>query len=368
MVRILQMIGSLGVGGSQTMIMNLYRNINRDQVQFDFIIDHPEYMYFEKEIKALGGKIYTMPTFQGKNVVGVRRAWGRFFEEHKEYRVLHSHVRSYAFLYLPIAKKYGLKTIVHSHSTSNGSGWIALVKSLLQYPLRYQSDYYFGCSKKAGIWLFGEKIVSSRRYYMLKNAIDIKRYVFSQEIRKQYRLALQADENTTIYIHVGRLHISKNHVFLLDVFSELVKGKEKSLLVLVGDGELKEMIKKRIHQLGISKKVVMLGNRNDVPELLQAADCFVFPSKWEGLPVSVVEAQAAGLPCFVSDTVTREVCISSLVQYFRIDQGTDVWVDAMRELRLNRKDVLDDVARAGFDIKESACWLADFYMDLVEKM
>ena len=153
------MIGSLEMGGSQAMVMALYRAVDKEKVQFDFIVDSDKENVFVEEIQKLGGKIFRFPKFNGKNYLQIRSAWKSFFWEHPEYKVLHSHVRSYASLYLPIAKSFGVKTIIHSHNTSNGHGVTALGKKILQYPLRFQADYFFGCSELAGQWLFGKKVI-----------------------------------------------------------------------------------------------------------------------------------------------------------------------------------------------------------------
>ena len=209
-IRILHMIGSLDIGGSQAMVMNLYRNIEREKIQFDFIVDSPNEQYFVDEIKQLGGKIYSMPKFKGTNLFEMKTKWDRFFIEHPEYKILHSHVRSYASIYLPIAKKHGLKTIIHSHSTSNGKGFSALVKAVMQYPLRYQADYFFGCSKEAGVWLFGSKVANSDRFYILKNGIDINRFLFNKNKRKKIREQLKVSDSTLVIGHVGRFNKAKN--------------------------------------------------------------------------------------------------------------------------------------------------------------
>lgn len=365
-IRILHMIGSLEIGGSQAMIMNLYENIDRNQIQFDFIVDHPERLYFAEQIKRLGGRIYFMPTFKGKNIFEIKKKWNKFFIDHPEYKIIHSHVRSYASLYLPIAKKNGLITIIHSHSTSNGKGVLALIKKFLQYPLRYQADYFFGCSKEAGEWLFGKKVVNSKRYFMLQNAIDIRKYNMSEHVRRQYREILGIENSTKVFIHVGRLHEAKNHLFLLEVFAEYLKAEKNSLLLIVGDGDLKKTIEEKMQSLNINNNVMLLGARSDVANLLQVADCFLFPSKWEGLPVTVVEAQAAGLPCLISDTVTNEVNVSELVKRLPIDYGVDPWVEAMEKTNFIKIDVSKDIKKAGFDIHSSANWLSSFYMELIE--
>ena len=365
MVRVLQAIGSLYLGGSQTMVMNLYRNIDRSKMQFDFIIDHTVDMDFEEEIKSLGGKIYIMPTFRGYNVVQVIKAWNHFFATHPEYKVIHSHVRSYASVYLPIARKYGLKTIIHSHSTSNGSGFPSLVKQIMQYPLRYQADCYVGCSEHAGKWLFGKKVVEGNKFHVLQNAIDINEYQYNEVARDLIRKELGLN-NEILFGHVGRFHESKNPIFLLEIFNQLHCKMPNSKLAMVGDGDLRTKIEEKIRQLNLEEAVYLLGTRSDVKAILQAMDCFLFPSCWEGVPVTVVEAQAAGLPCFVSDTVTKNVGVSKLVHYLPIDQGTEPWIKAITDDKLERKSAAEEIKQAGFDITGTSKWLMNLYYKLME--
>ena len=365
-VRILQMIGSLNIGGSQSMIMNLYQAIDKEKVQFDFVIDRPGELFYGDAVKRMGGRIYTMPTFTGNNILQIRAAWSKFFANHPEYKVLHSHVRSYASVYLPIAHKYGLTTIIHSHSTSNGSGLKSYVKSILQFPLRFQADYFFSCSDKAGKWLFGENITAGDHYYMLQNAIDLDRYTFDPQIRKTYRDQLQVQDKE-VFIHIGRFNLAKNHDFLLKLFSGVVQERSNAVLLLVGDGELRPVIEEQINNYGIQDCVYVLGNRDDVPNLLMAADCFLFPSRWEGLPVTVVEAQASGLPCLISDTITKQVVLSDLVTMLPIDCGTEVWREHLKQIEFIRKDVSPEIIQAGFDIKSTAEWLTSFYIGLVRE-
>lgn len=364
MIRVLHMISSLEIGGAQAMLMNLYREIDRNKVQFDFIIDHsdhPKHTYYMDEIKQLGGKIYIMPAFKGSRIFKVIKMWDQFFKGHNEYRILHNHSRSYTCIYLMIAKRHGLKIIVHSHSTSNGKGVPAFIKTILQFPLRYQADYFFGCSKDAGVWLFGKRVADSKRYYIIRNAVDIDKYRFNPKTREEYRKLIGVKADTTVYIHVGRLHESKNHSFLLNVFDEIQKKKEDSLLVLIGEGELRKKIEEQVKDLQISDKVIILGARNDVHCFFHASDYFLFPSLWEGLPVTVIEAQAAGVPCFISNRVTNEVNVSDLVISLPIDKGTKPWVDAIMKNSIEKKDVSSEIINAGFDIQRSAQWIADFY-------
>lgn len=367
MIRVLHMIGSLNVGGSQTLVMNLYRNIDRNKIQFDFILDHSNQIYFLEEVKQLGGRIFFLPEFKGKNIFEVTASWRKFFEEHREYKILHSHVRSYASLYIPIAKKFGLKTIIHSHSTSNGSGIKSYIKSVMQYLLRFQADYFFSCSKESGRWLFGKSIVESNRYFIIKNAIDTSIYEFNESLRSKYRNEIMVDFETTVFMHVGRLHEAKNHKFLIEVFYKYNCLHPNSVLVIVGDGDLRSEIEEQIHSLNIEKNVRMLGLREDVQNLLQAADCFLFPSNWEGLPVTVIEAQASGLVSFVSDRVTNDVNVSKLVRYISIENGIEPWVCAIENTDLKRSNVKDQIIDSGFDVKSVVNWLTDFYMGIIEQ-
>ena len=361
MIRILQMIGSLNVGGSQTLMLNIYRSIDREKMQFDFILDHPDETYFAEDVKALGGRIYAMPSFRGTNAGEIRRDWNNFFYTHPDYTVLHSHVRSYASLYLPVAKKHGLKTVIHSHSSSNGGGMTAAVKNALQLPLREQADVLMACSQEAGEWLYGKRACRSERFMLLPNAVDTRLYAPDEGRRRVLRRELGL-ENRLVVGHVGRFNEVKNHSFLLDVFKCVHDREPDSALLLVGEGELQMAMAEKAVALGVADDVIMTGNRNDVPALLGAMDVFAFPSLWEGLPVTVVEAQAAGLPCLISDTITHDVDVSPLVSRLPIDDPAP-WAEAILK-RPPRSDVRADIIRAGFDVQASARMLFDLYTRL----
>lgn len=361
-VRILHMIGSLNIGGSQTMIMNIYRNIDREKIQFDFVLDEPDETYFAKEIEFLGGKIFVMPKLKNVNIREVRRAWAMFWKEHPEYRVLHSHVRSYASIYLPVARKYGIRTIIHSHSISNGKGIQAIVKSVLQYPLRYCADYFFSCSLEAGKWLYGKKIVNKREHIIMKNAIDTRKYLFNPEVRNRVRRELNIEDKIA-YIHVGRFHPAKNHMFLLEIFCEIYKRQRESILILIGDGELKDQIIKKIEELDIQENVLLLGNRDDVNELLQGSDCFLFPSLWEGLGVAAIEAQAADLPCVLSEGIPKDVALSDRCIFVSLD-NKDAWIENALNIEFSRNDTFQKIEKAGYDILSTAEQLQKFYIEI----
>lgn len=335
-IRILQVVGIMNYGGVETMIMNLYRDIDRKQIQFDFVVHSTDGGAYDGEIVQLGGKIYRCPKYKGYNHIQYVKWWKEFLKSHPEYRVIHGHIRSVATIYLLIAKKYGRVTIAHSHSTSNGHGLIALIKSIMQYPIRYIADYLFACSQNAGEWLFGKKATKRANYRIIQNGIDINKYAFDLKIREEYRRKISA-ENRKVYIHVGRFHPAKNHEFLLNVFKELVRLDKNAILLLLGDGPLKERIKEKIHFLNLQNNVIMLGNREDVNNWLMAADLFLFPSCWEGFGMSIIEAQATGIECLVSNTITREVAATELVQFLSITEGVEPWIKVITSMENNRR-------------------------------
>ena len=365
MIRVLHVLGGLNRGGAESMIMNLYRTIDREKIQFDFIVHTDSHQDYTDEVLDFGGKIYYFPKVKGYNRGEMKRKWDECFREHPEYKILHSHVRSYASLYLPIAKKYGVKTIIHSHSTSNGKGLSSIVKRFMQRSLKKKADYLFACSEESGKWLFGEKAIKQDNYYMIPNAVDTAKFAFNESVRTEMRKALDIKDETIVYGHVGRFHPAKNHSFLLEVFKEIINRQPNAVLVVVGDGALRGEIEAKIESLGLGDAVKLLGSRGDVAALMQAMDVFLFPSNWEGLPVTVVEAQAAGLPCYLSDTITKDVNTSSLVEYLPIHEGVDVWVNKILGDDLSRKDVIENIKNAGFDIVESARKLSIFYMEQV---
>lgn len=367
-VRILHMIGSFECGGSQAMILNLYKAIDRNRIQFDFIVDHPNLMDLAPAFKSLGAIVYEMPTFKGTNIAEVKAAWNKFFEQHPEYKILHTHVRSYASLYLPIAKKHGLITIAHSHNTSNGKGLSSVLKYLLQFPIRKQADYLFACSEMAGEWLYGKKAVKGDNYKVINNAIESKHFVYNETVRNAVRSELVVQDCFVIG-NVGRLVKQKNQAFLLRVFRDILSQKKDARLLILGDGELRDELVRLSQEWKISDAVIFLGSKTNVQDYYQAMDVFVFPSLWEGLGIVAVEAQAAGLPCVVSDQVPGEADIGAgLIQYLPLTDSTSDWCSAILNAGCgDRKDMSQQVIRAGYDIADNAGWLQEFYLEIAQQ-
>lgn len=360
-VYVLEMIAALNFGGSQAMIINHIKAMNKDNVQCDFIVDHPEYTGLRKTVEDMGCKVYEVPAFKGKNYFEVKKAWNRLFEEHPEYKILHSHSRSYASIYLPIARKHGLKTIIHSHNTSNGSGLSSVVKGILQYPLRYIADYYIGCSLEAGKWLFGEKVVKQDNFHVLNNAIDTDKYLYNYETRLAYRKQFGLKDEK-VFIQVGRLDDQKNHVFMLETFRKYLNDNPKDRLFIVGNGVNRKLVDDKIKELALGDNVTILEHRTDVNCLLQMADVFVMPSLFEGLSVAGIEAQASGIKCIMSDKVDRNVDVTGLCTFVPLYEIQ--WVKEMsKPLELRRK-TKKEIIESGFDVHTTAKWLEDLYIGM----
>lgn len=288
-------------GGVESVIMNYYRKINKEHIQFDFLCN-TEVVAYEDEIKSLGGKIYRI-TARSKDRKKYKNDMEKFFKEHaKEYSAIWVNVCSLANIdYLKYAKKYGIrKRIIHSHNSKNMDsilrGALHLVNRFLVQ--EYATDFW-ACSKKAGKWFYGFIIRHSDKYLIINNAIDTKEYAYNPEIREEYRKKLNL-EGKVVIGNIGRLHFQKNQTFLLKIFNEICENHKNTHLLIVGQGEEEENLKKEAKELGIIDKVSFLGVREDVSNIIQAMDIFIFPSLFEGLPVVLLEVQASGLLCFVS--------------------------------------------------------------------
>ena len=363
-IRILHVIGIMNRGGAETMIMNLYRNIDRNKVQFDFVENSSEPAAFDEEILSLGGKIYRCPHYNGKNHFAYVKWWNTFFQKHPgEYPIVHGHLGSTAAIYLSVAKKHGAYTIAHSHSAGSGSA----MYRMFAYPTRYIADKFFACSKDAGISRYGKTVGNdSIHCQVLNNAIDARRFSFNQETRKQVRSELHIAENAIVIGHVGRFVGAKNHLFLIDVFADVRKRDPNAVLLLIGDGERRAEIQAAIAEKRLEDAVILTGVRSNVWDFYQAMDVFVFPSIYEGLPVSLVEAQAAGLPCCVSSNVPKDSAITDLVQFISLEDRSEKWAEiALRSVKTSRPDMLSEIQNAGFDVISTANWLENFYLNVV---
>lgn len=363
-IRVLQVLGRLNRGGAESMIMNLFRGVDREKIVFDFVIHTKEHCDFTDEILSLGGRIYSAPRYNGRNHFAYKKWWNNFFKEHSEHKVIHGHMYSIASIYLKIAKKYGLITIAHSHTSSAKTGFSGMIKRIIQAPLKNIPDWLFACSDNAGRWLYGKNVGKRKNYILLKNAIEMQKYVCSPEISGKIRSELDIEDKFVVG-HIGRMVPAKNHPYLLDVFKEFLQINENSVLLLVGDGPSRKEIEKKAQFLGIHEKVIFTGVRSDVNEVLQAMDCFVFPSLYEGLGIVVIEAECLGLPCFINESLPEELYINENIYGISLKKTPKEWakiISEKRDSKISEEVAKENVKNAGYDINVTAKMLENFYI------
>lgn len=362
-IRVLHVFASLDRGGAETMLMNIYRNIDRTKVQFDFVVnDNNEEYAYEKEIMDLGGRIYRIPRYTLDNHLKYKKAWYKLLMNNTDWKIVHAHHTSTASIYLRIAKYFNLITIAHSHTAGGEFSFKSRIKMIMRYPIRYIADYLFACSVTAAKWMFGK---SSKNTYILNNAIDSKKYIYNENIRIEKRKELNIEDKFVIG-HIGNFSEVKNYPFIIEVIKSVLKQNNKAVLILVGKNNNNPEIEKKANEMGLKNQVIFTGVRSDVPELLQAMDVFLFPSFFEGLPVTLVEAQASGLHCIVSDSITNEVKITELVNFISLSKSPDYWAEQVLKYAegYERLDTTSEIIEAGYDVKENSIFLQRFYIDL----
>lgn len=368
-VRILHILGNTQLGGAESRIMDLYRHMDRSVVQFDFVVHSKEEGYFNEEIRKLGGRIFRVPRFRVLNYFSYCRAWKKLLQEHRdadgrsEFHMIQGHMTSTAAIYLPIARKCGIETtIAHARSAGVDKGLKGILTRFLRRNLSKKADYLFTCSELAGISVFGKKAVEQGRTRFLPNAIDCQKFAPDPLVREKIRRELGI-EKCYVIGHVGRFHHAKNHEYLLRVFAELVKRKTRDyVLLLLGEGSGMEDIRILSRELGIGDKVYFLGNKSNVNDYYQAMDYFVYPSRFEGMPGTIVEAQTAGLRCLMSDTICKEVIATELVTTRSIREDPGLWADEIEQhLQYQRSSRVDEMKELGFDVHGQAVLMTDFY-------
>lgn len=365
--RVLHVIGCMDRGGAETIVMNVYRAINRDLVQFDFLVHESREADYNKEIRALGGRIYSInERFNGLNYFSYQKKCKDFFLNHHDYAAVHVHIGSSAALVIKEAKRYGLFTIAHSHNTNPPISVMELGFRFFSYPTRKLADYFLACSRQAGIDRFGRKTVEGNKFSVLMNGIKTSDYAFDAQSRIAKRAELGIDGSTFVIGHVGRFAPEKNHEFLVKAFSHIKEQVDNSLLVLVGRGDLRPNIESLVKAFGLEDDVLFLGVRDDIPDVLSAFDSFIFPSIWEGLGMSAIEAQASGLPVLLSASLPEIAACTPNALRVDLELGPKKWAElALGQAKASsgdRKKGAEAVSSAGFDIGDTALFLTDLYL------
>ena len=429
-IRILHVLGKLNIGGAESRIMDLYRVIDRSRVQFDFVVHTDEACFFDEEVRALGGRIFSVPRFTITNLSEYKKAWRNLLNEHlvpydedeetkdcysqktgdinnkrytkgakSEFAMIQGHMTSTASIYLPIAKECGIPiTIAHARSAGVDPGLKGKLTRLLRRNLSTKADMLFTCSELASKAVFGENAINTRKITFVPNAIDTAKFRFNTALRDEVRAELDISDRF-VFGHVGRVHYAKNHEYLLQIFSDIIKkwptaSKETTViktedissfegsnltpdifrkppvLILVGDGPRMAEMKDCANALGVAENVLFLGSRTNVYGYYDAMDMFLYPSRYEGLPGTVVEAQASGLPIIMSNELCDEVIVTDLIETMGIDIPAEKWADRVlggikgyicQGNTDMRAEYCTRVHDSGFDVHTQADRLMHFY-------
>jgi len=366
MIRVLHVIRAMERAGAETFIMNVYRNIDTKSIQFDFLVNADNVCAYDHEIVERGGGIFRVPYFNVINYNSYVRSVKRFFSQHNEHPIVHGHVGLSAPVYLREARKLGKYTIAHSHGANAPLSVKELGYRIVSSQVRNTAEHFFACSKQAGLDRFGTQIVAdSNLFEVINNGIDLEKYKLSQNMHaaRKERLGLSSFQ---VFGHVGRFANEKNHAFLLRVFCEIKRINPRSVLLLVGDGPLRKPVEDEARQLGIIDSVFFIGIVPDPRIWLEAMDVFVFPSFHEGLSLALLEAQAAGLPCVVSEAIDSSNIASNRVCKLPLNDSPSFWASkclGFAELRNEpNSDEIESLRMMGFDIRDTAKKMEEFYL------
>lgn len=366
-IRIAHIVGKMKSGGVESVVMNYFRNIDRTKVQFDFIIDEDSTIVPYDEIESLGGRVYKIPPYQ--KPIAYHKKLVRLFSENK-YCIVHSHINTLSVFPLFAAKRAGVPVrIAHVHSTA-GKG--ELSRNIVKYALRPFSrlfpTHFLTNSDYAGRWLFGNRLYNSGKVKLVKNAIDLSKFAFDLQVRQSVREAFSVKDKFVLG-HVGRFMKQKNHSFLIDIFEQIRLQEPESVLLLVGEGELKTEIQDKVDKLKLSDYVHFLGVRDDVHKFFQAMDAFLFPSLYEGLGIVAIEAQAAGLKVVASDMVPEEAKITDDVIFIPLRQPAEKWAEIILDSSSrDRAAPTEQLVAAGYDIVATAEKLIEIYFNFLERI
>ncbi|NDV60214.1 glycosyltransferase family 1 protein [Bacteroides sp. 519] len=362
-VRILMLFTILNRGGAETMVMNYLRKIDRSKVIFDFIVHRDEKGAYDDEVESMGCKIFKFPPLRITRMLSYQKTVSAFFDTHPEYTMIHGHCSELGYFIYKEAHKRKLKFIAaHAHNEPCGFDLKLPVRNILKWLMRPYLTHCFTCGWGSAKWLFGQRLMNQVIFF--PNAIDARAFIFNSAKRDEVRKA-NGWAHRLVIGNVARFSHQKNHLFLLDIFEAIVRKQPAALLILIGTGELEDEIKKKVSQLGMEANVKFMGSRCDIPDLLQGMDVFIFPSHFEGLGIAQLEAQTAGLQVLNSTKIPKEgIVIPKLVNSLSLNQSATEWAEKALQMaeKINRKERLQEIINAGFDINKNAEWLQNLYL------
>lgn len=361
-IKVLHVLSKMSFGGVQSVVMNYYRHIDRSKVQFHFVVQSSENFFYDEEIKKLGGKIYQVAPIHS-NRKQFERDFFRVLKENPDYKIVHCHQNFLNIVPLRIAKKADVPIrISHSHSNYKASSFIKEIqRKAFRALISYYATDYFACSIVAAQWLYGHHSKSSK-CKIINNAIETKKYLFNEDIRYKKRKELGIDKELVL-IHVGMFTDSKNQEYLFKVFEKVYDININTLLLLIGDGENRVKLMNAAKECSDNDNIIFLGKKDNVHEYLMAADLFVFPSKYEGLGMSVIEAQMSGLPCIVSNAVPKEVDLFGDVTFVSINESPETWANIIIQYNKSRRlHKIESLINTNYEIEIEVTKLTDYYL------
>lgn len=364
-MKVLMVVHEMNRGGIETLIMNVFRTIDRSKIMFDFVVHVDKECDYDKEVYDLGGTIYHCPDYRGVNHIQYVNWWKSFLKEHPEYRIIHSHSFTLAKIHLGVAKKLGRITIVHSHTSSKDSGLKGIAKGLLTKNVNKVCDYKFACSDTAAEYLFKDKASEA---VIIKNGIIAHNFTYNEAVRKEFRNNLNIEDGEIVIGNVASVNNLKNQGFIIEIVKALKDMGKKARFICVGKNYVGDEFVNHAKELGIADLVNFVGLQPNVNEWLQAFDVYIMPSLYEGLPLAAVEAQAAGLRCILSDTISKETDVTGLITFNSLNDSAEKWAETVLDLLpYERNNTYDIISEQGFDIKTTTDWLTEFYSKCSEE-
>lgn len=358
---VLHIVGMMNVGGVQKFLLDLYRNIDKNNIQFSFAVQREYPLFYDDEIYALGGDLYFLPLME-KNILKYSLELYKLLKKNTKYKIVHIHLNRRNVIPLLIAKLAGVPIrIAHSHSKAEHNNKFKRFQvKLIKFTINMLSTHRFACSVDAGNYLFGKKDFS-----VIKNGIDTDKFKYTLSIRQNLRRTLGIQDKF-VYGHVGNFATSKNYFFLIDVFILLQSENPDAVLLLVGDGVLFNQIQDYIKEKRVESYLILVGNVDNVHEYMQAMDAFIFPSVYEGFGIVAIEAQSVGLPVFASDTIPEEVKLTNNISFIPLIEGKEFWANVIKVKvdEFKRYDKSNIIKNKGYDVKVTSKDIEDIYRDI----